>query len=358
MRIDNRVPGMSAAVIMPDGSLWAGVSGQASLDPPVDAAVKSPFVAGSITKTFIAATIMSLADEGALSIDDHLSKWLPDYPNADQITLRQLLSHTSGVFDFFTHPSYNRLVFGDPLRVWTPQEVLDTFVLDPYCAPGTCYHYSNTGFVLLGLVVEEQTGQKLGDVLRQRWFAPVGLDHTYFEDGASALPSDAAYGHLARMGDRVHEMDDGTAYRPTTSAATVAWACGAVESTATDLASWGNALYGGHLLSEQSLSEMTDFEANPYSDDSYGLGTRTRFFDGRRMVGHTGSLRGFYAAMWHFPVENLTVAIELNLGRIDPNPMADALAAIALPAAGYPLATPSPTPLPSSSVAPSESASP
>jgi D-alanyl-D-alanine carboxypeptidase len=320
---------------MPDGSRWAGVSGQSSLDPAVNVAVDTPFVAGSITKTFIATTIMSLQDEGALSIDDHLSKWLPDYPNADQITLRQLLSHTSGLFDFFTHPSYNRLVFGDPLRVWTPQEVLDTFVLAPYCAPGTCYHYSNTGFILLGLVIEAQTGQKLGDVLRQRWFGPLGLTNTYFQDGGSPLPSDAAYGHLARVGG-VREFDDGTDYRPSTSAATVAWACGAVESTATDLATWANDVYGGHILSEQSLAEMTDFAANTYSDASYGLGTRTRFFDGRQMVGHTGSLRGFYGAMWHYPAENLTIVVELNLGRIDPNPLADQLAAIALPAAGYP----------------------
>jgi hypothetical protein len=105
-------------------------------------------------------------------------------------------------------------------------------------------------------------------------------------------------------------------------------------------------LYGGQLLSAASLAEMTDFAANPYSEEAYGLGTRTRFFEGRRMVGHTGSLRGYYAAMWHYPLENLTVVIELNLGRIDPNPMADQLAAVALRAAGYPAPTPSPPPLP------------
>ncbi len=238
---------------MPDGSRWAGVSGQSSLDPPANVDVDTPFVAGSITKTFIAATIMSLADEGALSIDDHLSKWLPGYARADQITLRHLLSHTSGVYDYFEHPSYNRLVFGNPTRVWTPQEVLDTLVLDPYCDPGTCYHYSNTGFLLLGLVIEAQTGQRLGDVLRQRWFGPVGLADSYFQDGGPT-PSDAAYGHLLRIGERVHELDDGTDFRPTTSAATVAWAVGAVESTATDLASWANALYGGHL----AVGRVTD----------------------------------------------------------------------------------------------------
>lgn len=349
--MDNSVPGISAAVIMPDGSRWAGVSGQSSIDPPADVAVDTPFVAGSITKTFVAATIMSLADEAALSIDDRLSNWLPAYPRADQITLRQLLSHTSGVYDYFEHPSYNRLVFGNPTRVWTPQEVLSTFVLDPYCDPGTCYHYSNTGFLLLGLVIEAQTGQRLGDVLRQHWFGTVGLADTYFQDGGPT-PADAAYGHLLRLRDRLHELDDGTDYRPTTSAATVAWAVGAVESSATDLASWANALYGGHLLSAASLAEMTDFAANPYSDESYGLGTRTRFFEGRRMVGHTGSLRGYYAAMWQYPAENLTVVVELNLGRIDPNPMADQLAAVALRAAGYPAPTPSPSSVPTPTLAP------
>jgi D-alanyl-D-alanine carboxypeptidase len=342
------VPGISAAVIMPDGSRWAGVSGLSEVTPPVDVTLATPFVIGSVTKTFVTATIMALADEGALSIDDPLSKWLPDYPRASEITLRELLGHTSGVFNYFEHPMYNRLVFGNPSFDWTPQEILDTFSGAPYCDPGDCYHYSNTGFVLLGLVIEAQTGMSLGDVFRGRWFEPLGLANTYWQ-GDTPLPADAAYGHLLRTGDRLLELNDGSDYRPTLSSASVAFSAGEIAAPATDLATWCRALYGGGLVSDQALAEMEDYAANPYSLDSYGLGTRTRLFEDRRMFGHTGSLRGFYVAMWHFPVEDLTVVVELNLGRIDPNPLADQLAAIALRAAGYPAPTPSPSPAPTAS---------
>ena len=350
IRVTNSVPGMSAAVTLPSGARWAGVSGRAEVDPDVSVTTTTPFVIGSITKTFVAATIMRLADEGALSIDDPLSNWLPDFARADQISLRMLLSHTSGVFNYFEHPSYNRLVFGTATLVWTPQQVLDEFVAGPYCEPGTCYHYSNTGYILLGRVIEQQTGLTLGTVFRQWWFEPLGLDQTSFQ-GDDPPPPNGAYGHLLRTGDRLIELDDGTDYRPTRSAATVAWAVGAIESTAADTATWCQALYGGQLLSEAALAEMTNFAANPYSRGAYGLGTRTRLLDGRRMVGHTGSLRGYYAAAWHFPVEDVTVVVELNLGRIDPNPMADELARIALAASApqptpSPLLTPSSTPMP------------
>lgn len=336
---------MSAAVIMPDGRRWAGVSGQSSVAAGAAVTADTPFVVGSITKTFTAATIMQLADEGRLSIDDPLSRWLPTYPRAADITLRMLLSHTSGVFNYFEHPAYNRRVFGDPTHLWTPQEILDTFGAPSYCAPGTCYHYSNTGFILLGLVVEKVTGSTLGNELRRRWFVPLGLNGTYFQ-GDTPLPPSAAQGHILRIDDRLVELGDGSDYRPTRSAASVAWAAGGIASTADDLATWCDALYGGHLLSARALAEMTDFAAYPHSSHTYGLGTRTRFVDGRRMDGHTGSLRGFYAAIWHFPVESLTVVIDFNLGRIDPNPMADRLARIALEAAGYPAPTPSPSPTP------------
>jgi D-alanyl-D-alanine carboxypeptidase len=352
LRAQDSVPGMSAALIMPDGARWEGVSGQSSVDPAAPVSADTVFVAGSITKTFVAATVMQLADDGVLDIDDTLATWLPTFPRASEISLRTLLSHTSGVFNYFEHPSYNRLVFGDPAHVWTPQEILDRLVVDDsYCDPGTCYHYSNTGYLLLGLLIEAVTGATLGDELRRRWIEPLGLDETFFQDD-TPLPPDAAYGHLIRRDDRLIEFDDGTNYRPTTSAATVAWAAGAMAATGDDLADWCRALYGGDLLSAAALAEMTDFAANPYSDEAYGLGTRTRLLDGRRMVGHTGSLRGFYTAMWHFPAENLTVVVMLNLGRIDPNPMADRLARLALEAAGYPAPTPSvepstsPSPLP------------
>ncbi|CAN5664431.1 hypothetical protein BH23CHL7_BH23CHL7_14700 [soil metagenome] len=327
------VPGLGAAVLFADGTLWSSGSGFGQLAAALPATGDTPFVVGSISKTFVAATIMQLAEEGTLGLDDRLSRWLPDHPRAAQITLRQLLMHTSGEFNYFEHPTYNRRVFGDPTHDWTPDEILTAFREAPYFAPGTGYHYSNTGFVILALVIEAATGNPLGDEYRRRFLEPLDMADTFFQ-GDAPPPSRAATGYLVGT-DGPRAISDGTDYRPTTSAATVAWAAGAVVASASDLATWADALYGGKLLAPASLAQMTDFSANSYAGATYGLGTRTRFMSGRRAVGHTGSLRGFAAAMWHFPGEGITVVVLSNRGRVDVNPIADRLAAEALRAAGY-----------------------
>ncbi len=331
-RVALNIPGAAAAVIFPDGSIWKAGSGLAQLAPDEVSTPTVPFVVGSLTKTFVTATIMQLADEGKLSIDDPLANWLPDYPRADQITLRELLGHTSGVYNYFEYPTYNKRVFQtDKTHYWTPQEILDNFVGAPYCDPGTCYHYSNTGFVLLGLVVEQVTGLPLGKVLKQRFFKPLGLRHTYFQ-GTAAPPAVSADGYLFSKGTW-HEWADATNYRPTISSASVAWSAGGIASSARDIAKWCAALYGGHVVSADALAQMEDYTYSPDSEGTYGLGTYTRVVSGVRMFGHTGSLRGFDAAMWFYPGTGLTVVVLTNLGRININPMTDALAAAALPAA-------------------------
>jgi len=327
----HRIPGMTAEIIFPDGSRWSGATGFADLGRELAAETDTTFVTGSITKTFVTAAIMQLHEEGVLSIDEPLADWLPDYPNAENITLRQLLSHGSGVYNYFLHPEYNLRVFNEPDHHWTPQEILDDFVLEPKFAPGTGYHYSNTNFVLLGMVLEEATGHSLGDVFQDRLFGPVGLDDTYCQC-AGPPPPGSARGYLVRQTGPVG-LDDGTDYRPTLSAATVAFGAGDIVSTAADLADWVRTVYGGHLLDAESLAAMTDYQSSTYSGGTYGLGTRTRVFESARMFGHTGSLRGYAAAMWHFPETDLTIVVVTNRGRIEANPIVDAIAAIALPIA-------------------------
>jgi D-alanyl-D-alanine carboxypeptidase len=321
-----RIPGLSATIVFPDGSRWDVASGYADLDRERLAATDTTFVTGSITKTFVAAAAMQLKEEGLLSLDDPLSDSVPDYPNGQNITLRQLLSHTSGLYDYFQHPEYNLRVFNDPAHEWTPQEILSAFVLEPYFAPGTDYHYSNTNFLLAGLVVQHAAGKPLPDVLRERFFEPLGLDDTWSQ-AAGPPPTAGSLGYLVQKRGTVG-LDDGTTYRPTKAAATVAWGAGDIVSTATDLADWARALYGGSLLSPESLALMEDYTFAPASGQTYGLGTRTRLFGQYRMFGHTGSLRGFDAAMWHFADMDLTIAVLTNRGRVDVNPIVDALAAV------------------------------
>jgi D-alanyl-D-alanine carboxypeptidase len=306
------VPGVSAAVILGDGSRWAGVSGRSSIAPDQSVASTTPFVVGSITKTFVASLILELRDDGVLGLDDPLADWLPSYPNAANITIRQLLSHTSGVFDYFAHPDYSSAVFGDPSHAWTPTEILTRFARAPYFPPGTGFHYSNTNFVLLGLVAEAAGGAPIAAQLRSRFWAPLGLDQTYIQSEGTP-PTSAARGYWWVDGKFVDKGDQ-SGYRPTRSAATVAWNIGDMVASAPDIATWAHALYGGSVLSPASLAEMTDWQANP-GDGDYGLGMRVRTYEGRVMFGHTGSIRGYTAVAWYVPSEDATFVVLTNRGR-------------------------------------------
>jgi len=238
--IDNKrrsidIPGISAAVIFGDGSRWSGASGKASLSTNAAATTQTPFVVGSITKTFLATTIMRLVEDGRLALDDPLANWLPGYPNSQNISLRQLMSHTSGVFNYFEHRDYNRLVFDRPAHAWQPQEILDTFGRAPYFAPGAGYHYSNTGFVLLGMVIEKITGISVGQQFAATLYGPLGLGRTWFQ-GDGPPPAESAKGYLLNKSGVFREWSDASGYRPTRSAATVAWTAGGVVANADDLA--------------------------------------------------------------------------------------------------------------------------
>jgi D-alanyl-D-alanine carboxypeptidase len=327
------IPGIGASIAFPDGSIWSSGSGLANVGTQEAADGDVPFVVGSISKTFVAAAVMQLADEGKLTIDDALSNWMPDYPNAANITVRELLHHTSGIYDYFAASNYDTLVFSTMVgHTWTPDEILSTFQHAPYFPPGTAYHYSNTNFILLGLIVQQITGQQLGDVYAQRFFGPLGMGDTYFQP-AGPPPPNAAAGYIERAAG-IKEQTDGSAYRPSVSAATVAWAAGGIDGSAHDITTWGDALYGGHLVAPQDLAEMEDWTYYPAPiDETYGLGTRSRVIEGERVFGHTGSIRGFDAAMWHFPNTDMTITVLTNLGRIEANPIVDALAAVAYPAA-------------------------
>ncbi len=349
------IPGIAASVGFADGSRWAGGAGLADIAGGDEATPATRFAIGSITKTFVTALIMQLAEEAELTLDDRLARFLPDYPDASVITLRQLLSHRSGIYNYFENPAYNRQVFSQPKKAWSQQEIL-AFVRKPYFKPGTGYHYSNTNFVLLGLVAEAVTGQPLAKEIRRRFLDPLDLRDTHFQ-GEEPLPgSGAALGYLLLRGGH-QGLHDGSRIVPNTSAATVAWAAGAMSSTVGDMARWATALYGGAVLAPESLAAMLEFQPR----DAYGLGTRLAGFELQRAWGHTGSLRGFTSAMWYLPDVQMTVAVSTNLGRINPNAIVARLVRASFQRLGIPVVpapTPSPPPAAGPSVVPATPAAP
>jgi D-alanyl-D-alanine carboxypeptidase len=314
-----RVAGLQVAVRLADGRTWTGTAGSAAFSPQRPVQDDTVFSIASVSKTFIAALILQLAEQGKLDLDAPYGRYIPEGPRRERVTIRQLLSHTSGIYDYFSSPRYLRaaaawlrtgprsgLLARD--HVWTFDEIMDLVKPGPYCRPGRCYRYSNTNYILLGRVAEAVGGAPLDRLLRRRFFRPLGLEDTYYQP-ADQPPASAAHGHWGNgSGFTDHTRED--PMRSFTAAVTAAGAAGAVASTARDLSVWADALYGGRILDPSSLAALTDIQP----EGTYGLGTDYAVFAGRRAYGHRGGLRGFEASMWHFPDEGISIVLLSNEG--------------------------------------------
>lgn len=313
------VTGLQVAVRLPSGETWIGTDGNAEFAPPRPLEEDTIFAIASVSKTFIAALILQLAEEGKLSIDDFVADYVPDAPKARIATIRELLSHTSGIYDYFSNPKYiaasgawarQRPASGlqDREHHWTYDEILD-LVKKGYCEPGTCYRYSNTNYVILGKLAEVVGGAPLHRQLRERFFEPLGLSDTYYQP-AEKPPLDAAHGSWRNLDGTRNDHTRDSRVIPFIGAVTAAGAAGAIASTARDLTVWASALYGGDVLTKRSLQEMTTI----LPMGLYGLGTDVAMFGGHRAYGHRGGLRGYEASMWYFPTSGVSVALLSNQG--------------------------------------------
>ncbi|MFN8519742.1 MAG: serine hydrolase [Chloroflexota bacterium] len=314
----NGVPGASAAIETPDG-LWTGVVGKATLSPARSVGRDTAFEAGSVTKTFVAALVLRLVERGKLSLSSKLSRWMPGFPYAGSITIRHLLSHTSGIRDLFDDPANQRYLEAHKGRRLTFDQIVRR-IGRPRARPGVSYHYSNANYVLLGRIVERVTGRSIAKVIRSELLVPLGLTHTWFQGEESApagMSTRRAMGYAAG-GDA---YGDGSGLRPYTSMATFIWAAGAMMSTPTDLARWARALYGGRVLSADSLARMVEFNAK-----DYGLGARGAIKGDREAWGHGGSLDGFQTGMWYLPAIDASVVVMWNRWPHDTGRVTDRLA--------------------------------
>lgn len=303
--------GISAAIIVPEYDPWTGVSGVSHGTTPIT--TDTLFSAGSFTKMPTAVTILLLAEEGVLTLDDPLHKWLPDYPNIDNtITIRQLLNHTGGIYDMVRHPDYWQAMLADPARTWKPEEIIKSFMLEPYFPKGTDWHYSTPGYILLRMIIKEATGSELSSEYRNRLWNPLDLKNTFLaveED----LPENTAHGWFDVDGDGSY--DDLSSFTSFYSGAG-----GGVFATAEDIALWSHALFQeGRLLSERSLDQMLTFHT-PISDEEplvagYGLGV-VRFspelFNEMEIWGHSGNAPGYAAASLFLPDYGVSIGIMVN----------------------------------------------
>ena len=332
IRSSNAYPGISAAILYPDGTLWTGVSGAAVLSPATPLTTDTLFSVGSITKTFVAALVGRLAMAGTIGLDDALAKYVPSFPNAANITVRQLLNHTSCIDDVFD-PSgtIGPAILAHPAATWTADEVF-AMLLSPKFAPGTAYYYSNTDFILLGLIAEKATGKTVAELVRSMFLTPLGLSHTYLQT-EEEVQGPAAHGYLAPT-SKPRDNSAGTML-PFTAEATAAGFAGAYVSTASDLAVWANALYGGDILDQATLASMVDISPTlalkPNLKYLYGFGFEETTVAGQVAWGHRGHLDGFWSAMEYLPAYHVTVVVLTNAEWMtDPLPATATLAKIAI----------------------------
>jgi D-alanyl-D-alanine carboxypeptidase len=256
-----------AVVLVRDGDRTVGLAGglaDRARNAPMR--VTDRFRVGSVTKTFVSSVVLQLAGEGRLSLDDTVERWLPGLvPNGPGITIRQLLSHTSGLYDYTQDPSVLKPYLRGHLRVVRAPRTLVARAIahPPLFAPGAKWSYSNTGYILLGLIVEAAGGDSLRAQLQRRIFTPLGLRHTTF-DTSPRISGRHAHGYFA-LGKR--SLRDVSVFSPS-----FAWAAGAIVSTAGDLVRFYRALLQGRVLRPDLLDAMKTTVAMGPPGESYGLG--------------------------------------------------------------------------------------
>ena len=334
LRRVNHLPGLQVVIRYPDGTAWTGHAGFGDIAARTPMGSLTLLDAGSITKTFVAALTLQLAGQGVVGLDDPIARWLPGLPYDTGITIRELLDHTSGVDDAFSHPALLAALDANHRQVWTAPHVL-AYVGKARFAPGQGFSYSNSNYILVGQLIERATGQTLAALLRQRFFAPLHLTHTYLqsEEPISGSPAHG-YEFTSPTTWAVKDLSDGTPHLPFTSLETSLGAAGALVTTADDLARWALYLYRGKVLPPAQLSQMLDFgltaALNPVLP--YGRGVERRSFDGRGSWGHAGSLSGFRSAIRYFPASGgVTIAVMTNSDRVDPDTLVGSLLEVLYP---------------------------
>ena len=316
----NGLEGISASVIVPGKGEWQGVAGM-SFDSD---AMRPEMIlgAGSITKTFTATLILQLAEEGKLTLDDSLHEWLPAYLNIDStITIRQLLNHTSGIYNYTNSLAWNDSVAADMMRHWEAEEIVSKFIRPRSFQAGIGWQYCNTGYLLLGMIAEKATGSEIAVEFRRRFLTPLGMASTHLEaDEESTL--EMAHSWLDVDGDAIPD-DIFTLPRPAIYSS--AWTAGAMFSTARDLTTWGRALYGGQVLHDSSLQRMLTFRNLSMSSmTGYGFGAARIRLSRGVAYGHGGNILGYSSILLFNPADSTVVAAMVN-GFVDAAPIGVAL---------------------------------
>jgi D-alanyl-D-alanine carboxypeptidase len=275
--------------------------GMANVELGVPIAPEMVFRLGSITKQFTAVAILKLAEAGKLRLDDDITRYLPDFPTHGQkITLEHLLTHTSGIKSYTSLPAWRKVIREDR----TPQQMVDLFKDEPAdFAPGEKWLYDNSGYFLLGMVIEKVTGKSYAAALADMLFTPLGLTHTVYGTDAPLLP-----GRVAG-----YEGGPGHYRNADYLSMTQPYAAGALLSTVDDLARWERALFSGTLVRPDLLARMTTpYRLKNGKSTGYGYGLGIWTFEGHRVIEHGGGINGFTTELLRLPEDGIVVVVLSN----------------------------------------------
>jgi len=307
-------PGLQIAIFRNGAPILVKSYGLVDLEQRTPVTNESVFRIGSVTKQFTAAAILKLQEEAKLSVDDRLFAYFPDFPGAEGITIRQMLQHTSGLHSF-TDKNYPAMKMAHR----STAEMVGFLAAMPKVsdfAPGTDWRYSNTAYFMLGAIVEKVEGASLAAVLERRFFVPLGMTRTAVDD-ESEIVAGRARGYAPSGPGKFRNAGY--------LSMTVPGGAGAIRSTASDLARWNAALFGGKVLKSESLAAMTapgrlaNGETTAAlirkiydADRDYGFGLEISTVEGHRRIEHGGGIDGFSSNLAEYPEDRTTVVILSN----------------------------------------------
>lgn len=315
----NHQSGATAIVAKKGQILYHDAIGEANMELGVKMKLEHVFRIGSITKQFTAVAIMQLEEQGKLSIQDPITKFIPDYPtHGHTITVEHLLTHTSGIRSYTDMDSFGSMFRKD----MTPTELVDVFKDEPMdFAPGEKFNYNNSGYILLGVIIEKVSGLTYQEYVQKNLYEPLGMKASYYGSASRVIPNRVA-GYQGSKED----------YRNADYLSmTLPYAAGSLLSTVADLYTWTKAVHSHQLVSAKSLEKaFSPFKLTNGEESDYGYGwTLSKIYD-KPAVEHGGGINGFLTESIYIPEEELFVAVFSNCNCQSPSPAANKMTALAL----------------------------
>lgn len=325
------IPGLMVSIVCGDFK-WEQTRGHSDFNNKTPMDLNKVYRIGSITKTFTITAVFQLIDEGKLSLDDKIDKYLTGIPNGDKITIRQLMNMTSGLYNYSESKDFSDTLKSNPGKQWTPDDALAmAFEYPVYFEPGTGFHYSNTNTIVLGKLLEKLTGKTVAENITERIIKPLGLKNTYVVN-QTTMPAEYIHGHSESFTNPKEYYDVSEVYN-----SSLAGAAGNIVSNINDLNIYIRALAKGELISAKSQAERIQWTPFDKGDPNsqYGLGM-ANFFGG--YYGHNGGIPGFVDIAVYSPEKDCSIVMMYNIftmfGNQLPNPFPDAVAKQLLAAIG------------------------